>query len=53
VKPGGYLILSGLLAEEEKALRKRYLDTGQVQFIEVKRQGEWACLTLRKRGASG
>ncbi len=53
VKPGGYLVLSGLLAEEEKALRKRYLDTGQFQFKEIKKQGEWACLTLRKKGGGG
>jgi ribosomal protein L11 methyltransferase len=53
VKPGGYLILSGLLAEEENALRKRYLDTGQFQFKEIKTQGEWACLTLRKKGGEG
>jgi len=50
VKPGGYLVVSGLLAVEEKALRKRYLDTGQLQFKEIKRQGEWACLTLRRKG---
>jgi ribosomal protein L11 methyltransferase len=53
VKPGGYLILSGLLAEEEKTLRKWYLDTGQFQFKEIKKQGEWACLTLRKKGGEG
>jgi ribosomal protein L11 methyltransferase len=53
VKPGGYLVLSGLLAEEEKALRKRYLDTGQFQFKELKKQGEWACFTLRKKGGEG
>jgi ribosomal protein L11 methyltransferase len=53
VKPGGYLVLSGLLAEEEKALRKRYLDTGQFQFKETERQGEWACLTLRRKGSEG
>jgi ribosomal protein L11 methyltransferase len=53
VKPGGYLVLSGLLAEEEKALRKRYLDTGQFQFKEIKKQGEWACFTLRKKGGEG
>jgi ribosomal protein L11 methyltransferase len=53
VKPGGYLVLSGLLAEEEEALRKRYLDTGQFQFKEIKKQGEWACLTLRKKGGGG
>ena len=53
VKPGGYLVLSGLLAEEEQALRKRYLDTGQFQFKEIKKQGEWACLTLRKKGGGG
>jgi ribosomal protein L11 methyltransferase len=53
VKPGGYLVLSGLLTEEEKALRKRYLDTGQFQFKEIKKQGEWACLTLRKKGGEG
>jgi len=50
LKPGGCLVLSGLLAEEEKALRKRYLDTGQFQFMVIKKQGEWACLTLRKKG---
>jgi len=50
MKPGGYLVVSGLLAVEEKALRKRYLDTGQLQFKEIKRQGEWACLTLRRKG---
>ena len=53
VKPGGYLVLSGLLAEEEQALRKRYLDTGEFQFKEIKKQGEWACLTLRKKGGEG
>ena len=53
VKPGGYLVLSGLLAEEEQALRKRYLNTGQFQFKEIKKQGEWACLTLRKKGGGG
>jgi ribosomal protein L11 methyltransferase len=53
VKPGGYLVLSGLLTEEEKALRKRYLDTAQFQFMEIKKQGEWTCLTLRKKGGEG
>jgi ribosomal protein L11 methylase PrmA len=53
VKPGGYLVLSGLLAEEEKALRERYLDTGQCQFKEIKIQGEWACLVLGKKGGEG
>ena len=53
VKPGGYLVLSGLLAKEEKALRERYLDTGQCQFKEIKIQGEWACLVLGKKGGEG
>jgi len=53
VKPGGYLVLSGLLAEEGKALRKWYLDAGQFHFKEIKEQGEWACLTLRKKGGEG
>jgi len=53
VKPGGYLVLSGLLAEEGKALRKWYLDAGQFHFKEIKKQGEWACLTLRKKGGEG
>lgn len=41
VKPGGELILSGLLVEQKQALFDAYT---QIEFTEIKTQEQWLCL---------
>jgi ribosomal protein L11 methyltransferase len=48
LKPGGLLILAGLLDTQEQAVRQRYLSLGLVKQFVV-RTGEWPTLVLRKR----
>jgi ribosomal protein L11 methyltransferase len=45
----GFLILSGILEEEIERLRKHYLETGHFQRARMTHEGEWACLTLKKK----
>jgi ribosomal protein L11 methyltransferase len=48
LKKRGFLILSGILDREEEMLRQQYLKTGDLQWVEAAREGEWVCLTFRK-----
>jgi ribosomal protein L11 methyltransferase len=45
----GLLILSGILEEEKERIRKHYLETGLLRWIKETREGEWVCLTFRKK----
>ena len=48
LKNKGFLLLSGILEEDENRLREHYLETGQCQWIHVARREGWICLTFRK-----
>lgn len=48
LKNKGFLLLSGILEEDEKRLREHYLETGRCQWIHVARREGWICLTFRK-----
>jgi len=45
----GFLILSGILEEEGEKIRQYYLETGLLKWTEVTQEGEWVCLTFKKR----
>ncbi len=45
----GLLILSGILEEEKERIRKHYLETGLLRWIKETQEGEWVCLTFKKR----
>lgn len=47
VKPGGSLILSGILAVEEEAITKTFSTLGMMH-IKTLRRGKWAALSLEK-----
>jgi ribosomal protein L11 methyltransferase len=49
LKSQGFLILSGALEEERERLRQHYMDTGQFRWAKAIREGEWVCLTFRKK----
>jgi ribosomal protein L11 methyltransferase len=44
----GFLILSGILREEEDNICRLYLETKILRFIRADRQGEWISLTFKK-----
>lgn len=46
VRPGGYLILSGILAREVDDVRSAY--AGKMNFLRFSTMGEWAVLVLQK-----
>jgi ribosomal protein L11 methyltransferase len=48
LKNKGFLLLSGILEEDEKRLREHYLEIGRCQWIHVARREGWICLTFRK-----
>ena len=45
----GFLILSGILEEEKEKLHEYYLETGLLRCIKETQEGEWVCLTFRKK----
>lgn len=49
LKGDGFLILSGILREQEESIRRYYLETKVLRLLGVDHQEEWACLTLKKR----
>ncbi|MBS3907727.1 MAG: 50S ribosomal protein L11 methyltransferase [Syntrophaceae bacterium] len=51
IKNHGFLILSGILETEEERLRQGYMETGFLQWVDVAQEGEWVCLTFRKKGS--
>jgi ribosomal protein L11 methyltransferase len=52
LKNRGFLILSGILEKEKERLRKGYLKTELLQWIKVTQEGEWACLTFKRKKES-
>jgi len=48
----GFLILSGILREQEESIRRSYLETKVFRLMEVDHQEEWACLTFKKKKES-
>jgi ribosomal protein L11 methyltransferase len=49
LKRKGLLVLSGLLEGEGNRLRQYYMETGHWRWAQSTREGEWACLTFRKK----
>ncbi len=49
VKRKGYLILSGILKEEEDRIRRDFLETKALRFVERGLRGDWSCLTFKKK----
>jgi ribosomal protein L11 methyltransferase len=49
LKPGGILILSGILRQNEEDLRQFYLEFEGLKPIKTAWEGEWSCLTFRKK----
>jgi ribosomal protein L11 methyltransferase len=45
----GFLILSGILEEEKARLGQHFIETGLLQWEEDSQEGEWVCLTFRKK----
>jgi ribosomal protein L11 methyltransferase len=49
LKDRGFLILSGILIEQEDGISSRFLETKVLRLMRADRQEEWACLTFKKR----
>jgi ribosomal protein L11 methyltransferase len=49
LKKGGFLILSGILEQGKERIHRHYLETGLLRRIKVTQQGEWVCLTFKKK----
>ena len=51
LKERGSLILSGVLEKERRELTERFLKTGSLDLTTDRQQGEWICLTFKKKKA--
>jgi ribosomal protein L11 methyltransferase len=49
LKDKGFLILSGILEGERERFRQHYLETGLLQWVNMVQEGEWVCLTFKKK----
>jgi len=49
LKGKGLLVLSGLLEGEGDRLQEYYMETGHLRRTQSTREGEWICLTFRKK----
>ena len=49
LKKGGFLILSGILEQGKERIRRHYLETGLLRWIKTTQEGEWVCLTFKKK----
>lgn len=49
LKNQGVLILSGILEDEKERIRLHYLETGLLRWIKTAQEGEWVCLTFKKK----
>jgi ribosomal protein L11 methyltransferase len=49
VKKQGFLILSGILEQEKERIRRHYLETRLLRWIKTTQEGEWVCLTFKKK----
>jgi ribosomal protein L11 methyltransferase len=47
-RPGGYLILSGILMEREESVLEGFA-VFSLDLMETAREGEWCCITYRKK----
>ncbi|WP_243372272.1 50S ribosomal protein L11 methyltransferase [Geotalea sp. SG265] len=47
VAPAGYLVLSGILCEKERFVLDGFAPCS-LKLMEVRREGEWCCIALRK-----
>jgi ribosomal protein L11 methyltransferase len=52
LKNQGFLILSGISEKGKERLRKCYLKTELLRWIKVTQEGEWACLTFKRKNES-
>jgi ribosomal protein L11 methyltransferase len=48
LKGKGFLILSGVLAEEKEKIRQHYLETRLLRWVKTVAEEEWVCLTFKK-----
>jgi ribosomal protein L11 methyltransferase len=48
----GFLILSGILEGEKDRLRQHFIETGLLQWEKDSQEGEWVCLTFKKKKES-
>ena len=48
----GFLILSGILEGEKDRLGQHFIETGLLQWEEDSQEGEWVCLTFKKKKES-
>jgi ribosomal protein L11 methyltransferase len=48
LKGRGFLILSGILKQEEDRVRDDYLETRALRIVEMKHREEWACLVFKR-----
>jgi ribosomal protein L11 methyltransferase len=49
LNPWGSLILSGILEKDKERIRKHYLETGLLRCIKETQEGEWVCLTFKRK----
>ncbi len=49
LKKRGLLILSGILEQEKERIRLHYLGTNFLRWIKTTQEGEWVCLTFKKK----
>jgi ribosomal protein L11 methyltransferase len=49
LKKQGVLILAGILEEEGGRLRQHYMKTGFLKWSKMVKEGEWVCLTFKKK----
>jgi ribosomal protein L11 methyltransferase len=52
LKVPGFLILSGILEGEKDKLLQHFMETGLLQWEKDIQEGEWICLTLKKKKGS-
>jgi ribosomal protein L11 methyltransferase len=52
LKVQGFLILSGILEGEKDRLLQNFMETGLLQWEEEAQEGEWICLTLKRKKRS-
>lgn len=48
MKPGGYLITSGILTEKEPLVLKAIENNNKLEYVETVYDGEWASVVIRK-----
>jgi ribosomal protein L11 methyltransferase len=49
LKPGSFLVLSGILLKEKEGLLRRSLETGRLRLMTELKEEEWVCLILKKK----